>query len=83
MFYCCSFLASAPSLPDAVLAEGCYSHMFYDCDSLKIKQQDTKTTDDGFVFTCPSNIPAGAVEDMFYGTSGSWAGDPTSGKSYY
>ena len=34
LFYQCTSLTTAPSLPATTLANGCYTHMFYGCSSL-------------------------------------------------
>lgn len=38
MFYGCTSLTTAPSLPATTLATRCYSSMFYGCTSIKIPQ---------------------------------------------
>ena len=57
MFYGCTSLTSAPSLPATTLASSCYSGMFYGCTSLT---------------AAPSSLPATTLVDscysyMFYG----------------
>lgn len=86
MFSSCTSLVSAPTLSATELAEDCYSCMFEDCTSLHIKQQDTKTGDEGFILTCPeeSKIPTNAVANMFAGCiCTGFDGTPTPNKSYY
>ena len=78
MFYGCTSLTKAPNLPAITLVENCYSSMFKNCTSLKIR-----TTTGTKVFTCPSNIPSGAVYNMFSNTGGSFTGTPTAGNTYY
>ncbi|MCQ3907294.1 MAG: hypothetical protein MJ219_00595 [Mycoplasmoidaceae bacterium] len=58
--------------------------MFSGCISLEVRQQDTKTVDEGFIFTCPTDLPDYAVVQMFASciTTG-FTGDPTPGYSYY
>ena len=51
MFYGCTNLTAAPSLPATTLAESCYSYMFYGCTSL------TAT---------PSSLPATTLVDSCY-----------------
>ena len=56
MFYGCTSLTAAPSLPATTLADRCYSHMFLDCTSL----------------TAAPSLPATTLADscyfnMFYG----------------
>ena len=57
MFYGCTSLTAAPSLPATTLASSCYSDMFYGCTSLT---------------AAPSSLPATTLADycysyMFYG----------------
>ena len=78
MFWGCTNLATAPVLPATTLARFCYSYMFSDCTKLKVNN-----TSGNKIFTCPSNIPYRAVEDMFYNTGGTFTGTPTSGNTYY
>ena len=78
MFYGCTSLTTAPNLPAITLVENCYSGMFQNCTSLKIS-----ATTGTKIFTCPSNIPSGAVYNMFSNTGGSFTGTPTAGNTYY
>ncbi len=84
MFKGCTSLTFVPKLPATQLTGGCYLNMFLNCTSLCIREQDEKTTDDGFIFTCP-NVGREPVFGMFRGiSSGSeFRGDPQVGKSYY
>ena len=56
MFYGCTSLTTAPSLPATTLAENCYSYMFYGCTSLTTAPSLPATTLANY---CYSN--------MFYG----------------
>ena len=78
MFQNCTSLTTAPKLFATTFAISCCRHMFFGCTLLKIS--DTTGTK---IFTCPSNIPSGAVSDMFYDTGGSFTGTPTAGNTYY
>ena len=78
MFYHCSSLTKAPELPATTLIAGCYNYMFNGCTSLKIN-----TSSGTKIFTCPSDIPINAVDNMFGSTGGSFTGTPTSGNTYY
>ena len=78
MFYRCSSLTKAPELPATTLIAGCYNYMFNGCTSLKIN-----TSSGTKIFTCPSDIPINAVDNMFGSTGGSFTGTPTSGNTYY
>ena len=78
MFQGCSSLKSAPLLPASTLNDHCYAQMFTDCTSLKVGiSSGTK------IFTCPSNIPNFAVDNMFTNTGGTFKGTPTAGNTYY
>ncbi len=84
MFCECASLTSTPELPATQLVNYCYSGMFIGCYSLKIRQQETKTGDEGFIFTCPSQSDLdGPVEYMFVDTDSSFTNDPVTGFSYY
>ncbi|MCQ3907287.1 MAG: hypothetical protein MJ219_00560 [Mycoplasmoidaceae bacterium] len=86
MFKDCKNLTTVPNLPATTLAEECYYKMFDGCTSLKIKQQDTKTEDEGYIFTCPGEggIPKNAVTNMFHDCACTGFEDtPNPGKSYY
>lgn len=78
MFYGCTSLAIAPELPATTLDYNCYNSMFNGCTNLKVN-----ITSGNKIFTCPTSIPSGAVDDMFAGTGGSFTGTPTAGVTYY
>lgn len=78
MFYSCKELTSATELPATALTDGCYGNMFYGCTKLKVNDSSGNK-----IFTCPSAIPTGAVDDMFRRTGGSFTGTPTAGTTYY
>lgn len=78
MFYGCTNLTTAPVLPATTLEIGCYQAMFQNCSKLKVN-----TASGSKIFTCPSTIPEGAVNDMFAGTGGTFTGTPTAGSTYY
>ena len=78
MFYGCTSLTVAPELPATTLAVSCYAYMFDDCVNLKVN-----TLSGNKIFTCPSTIPSVAVNNMFRGTGGTFAGTPTAGNTYY
>ncbi len=78
MFYNCTNLIACPELPATTLESYCYRYMFYRCTKLKVN-----TSSGTKIFTCPSTIPSGAVNDMFYYTGGSFKGTPTAGNTYY
>ena len=85
MFRGCTSLTTAPELPATTLAENCYRFMFFDC--VKIKLSTTQTGE----YQTPYRIPisgAGttatdALENMFYGTGGTFTGTPEINTTYY
>lgn len=82
MFCGCNSLNKITSVISSTdLATGCYSHMFYNCYNLKIKENDD--TSATLIFTCPEDIPDDAINSMFGGTGGTFKGTPTPGNSYY
>lgn len=78
MFYGCTSLAIVPELSATTLDYNCYNSMFNGCTNLKVN-----TTSGNKIFTCPTSIPYGAVDDMFTGTGGAFTGTPTAGVTYY
>ena len=78
MFSVCTNLTTAPELPATTLAGECYYSMFDGCTKLKVND-----TSGNKIFTCPSNIPYGAVTNMFSNTGGTFTGTPTEGNAYY
>ena len=80
IFQGCTSLTTAPSLPATTLAGSCYSYMFNGCSKLKVNQNGSGNK----IFTCPSTSGLSySVDDMFYGTGGSFTGTPTTGNTYY
>ena len=79
MFYGCTSLTTAPELPATTLDVDCYNSMFRGCTKLKVNQNGSGTK----IFTCPSTSGVTTpVDSMFYGTGGSFTGDPTQGNTY-
>ena len=78
MFTYCSNLITAPELLATTLKPYCYAFMFEGCTKLKVN-----TSSGNKIFTCPSDIPIMAVNNMFGSTGGSFTGEPTSGNTYY
>ena len=78
MFSNCTSLTVAPLLSDTTLVTNCYTCMFSNCTSLKVNN-----TSGAKIFTCPSNLPTGAVVNMFVNTGGSFTDTPTAGNTYY
>ena len=79
MFDSCTSLTTAPELPATTLANDCYYAMFAHCSKLKVNQNGSGNK----IFTCPSTSGlTDPVQGMFYGTGGSFKGDPTTGNTY-
>lgn len=85
MFDSCMNLIAAPELPATVLAEHCYSHMLY-MSSVKISS--TKTGIYQTPWRIPTNgtisgTPTGWRNNMLWGTSGTFTGNPAINTTYY
>ena len=79
MFNRCSSLTTVPNLPATTLANNCYQRMFYSCSKLKVNENGSGNK----IFTCPSTSGLEyPVNEMFYGTGGSFTGTPTQGNTY-
>ena len=85
MFYGCTSLTAAPSLPATTLANYCYSSMFYGCIKIKLS-----TTASG-TYTKSYRIPksgtgttaSSALNNMFANTGGTFKGTPEINTTYY
>ena len=90
MFNGCTKLTTVPELPATTLIWCCYSNMFRGC--IKIKLSSTK--DD--IYTISYRIPIDGtgisgdgygyeifLENMFYGTGGTFTGTPSINTIYY
>ena len=85
MFYGCTSLTAAPSLPATTLANYCYSSMFYGCIKIKLS-----TTASG-TYTKSYRIPksgtgttaSSALNYMFANTGGTFTGTPELNTTYY
>lgn len=77
MFQGCINLRTAPKLPATTLVYGCYGEMFKGCSKLNVN-----STSGNKIFTCPSDIPDYAVDEMFTGTYG-LEGTPEADTTYY
>ena len=85
MFYGCTELTSLPSLPATTLAKYCYRYMFQNCTKIKL------STDKTGAYTTAYRIPFSGtgtdanytMDNMFYGTGGTFAGTPTINTTYY
>ena len=82
MFRMCTSLTSLPKLPATNVPTDAYNMMFYGCSSLRISENEA----DGVgLWSLPSGIIGGSNwnNDMLYGTSRDFTGNPTAGKLYY
>lgn len=85
MFADCVSLITIPSLPSTVLKGGCYTYMFRGCVGIKLSEIQNEE------YQTPYRIPtigtgttaAAGLDNMFYGTGGSFAGTPTVNTTYY
>lgn len=85
MFYGCTSLTAAPSLPATTLASHCYYAMFYGCTKIKLS-----TTASG-TYTKSYRIPKNgtgttaymALDNMFVKTGGTFKGTPKINTTYY
>ena len=85
MFYGCTSLTAAPSLPATTLADNCYNSMFYGCTKIKLS-----TTASG-TYTKSYRIPksgtgtaaSSALNNMFSNTGGTFKGTPEINTTYY
>lgn len=85
MFFGCTNLTAAPSLPATTLASNCYRYMFQGCTKIKLS-----TTASG-TYTKSYRIPkngtgttaSGALDSMFANTGGTFKGTPEINTTYY
>lgn len=85
MFYGCTGLTAAPSLPATTLKSNCYSAMFYGCKKIKLSSTASGT------YTKEYRIPksgtgttaADATYNMFANTRGTFTGTPQINTTYY
>ena len=85
MFYGCTNLTTAPALPAATLASNCYQNMFFSCTGLKLSTTMTGIYDTAYRIpkTGTGTTATSALADMFTGTGGTFAGEPTINTTYY
>ena len=85
MFYNCTSLIAAPSLPATTLQSNCYQNMFYGCSLLKF----SATLTGGYVKayripTAGTGVTATSWNtSMLSGTGGTFTSDPVLGTTYY
>ena len=85
MFSGCTSLTTAPELPATTLVRNCYNRMFYGCGSIRLSETQTAE------YSIPYSVPSGgngttassALDNMFAGTGGTFAGTPEINKTYY
>lgn len=85
MFSGCTSLTEAPELPATTLADYCYAGMFRGCTAIKLSATQTGE------YQTPYRIPTSgtgttatvALNNMFYGTGGSFTGTPSINTTYY
>lgn len=85
MFFKCTSLTAAPSLPATTLKPDCYPYMFFNCKKIKLS-----TTASG-TYTKSYRIPksgtgttvSSALDYMFANTGGTFTGTPEINTTYY
>lgn len=85
MFYGCSSLTTAPSLPATTLAISCYSSMFRDCTSIKLAISKSSEYDKEYRIPKLGNgvTATSALNNMFRATGGTFTGTPSINTTYY
>ena len=85
MFASCKNLTMLPKLPAKTLPESCYYNMFYGCTKIKLSTTKTGAYVNAYrvPITGTGTMIAGAMDDMFYGSGGTFASTPTINKTYY
>lgn len=85
MFYNCTSLTQAPTLPATTLKTGCYNYMFQGCT--KIKVSSTRTGEYTVAYRIPTTgtgtTATNALANMFTGTGGTFKGTPKINTTYY
>lgn len=85
MFQNCTSLTTLPALPATTLTRYCYSQMFNWCTSIKVSatQGGDYTQEYRIPTTWTWTIGESSLESMFYGTWGTFTGNPTINTTYY
>ncbi len=80
MFQNCTSLTTVPELPATTLAELCYSEMFQYCTGIKLNASNP-----GTAWSIPADATTASYwnSNMFYGSGGTFKGEPTPGTTYY
>lgn len=85
MFYGCTSLTTAPSLPATTLADSCYSSMFRGCTSIKLAISKSREYDKEYRIPKSGNgvTATSALNNMFKLTGGTFTGTPSINTTYY
>ena len=85
MFYGCTSLTTAPSLPATTLANYCYYRMFRNCASIKLAISKSREYDKEYRIPKSGNgvTATSALNDMFVDTGGTFTGTPEINTTYY
>ena len=85
MFYSCTSLTTAPSLPATTLATRCYDYMFYNCTSIKLAISKSLEYDKEYRIPKSGNgvTATSALNNMFKLTGGTFTGTPSINTTYY
>lgn len=85
MFYGCTSLTTAPSLPATTLAIYCYYSMFRGCTSIKLAISQSSEYDKEYRIPKSGNgaNSYNALKNMFAGTGGTFTGTPSINTTYY
>lgn len=86
MFYGCTSLTSLPELPATTLSGTCYFGMFGNCTGIKLSTTQTAEYKTSWRIPSSGTIPSEPSNwghDMFYGTGGTFTGDPSINTTYY
>ncbi len=85
MFYGCTSLTTAPSLPATKLAERCYYGMFYGCTAFKVSE--TKTGSYQYPWRIPTSGTGSTATSwntgMLTNTGGPYTSAPVINTTYY
>jgi uncharacterized repeat protein (TIGR02543 family) len=86
MFYGCTGLTTAPSLPATTLADFCYEYMFSGCTALKVSTTQTDTYQYAWRIPTSGQGTTATVNwnyNMLYNTGGTFKGNPNIDTTYY
>ena len=85
MFYGCTSLTTAPSLPATTLANRCYLSMFYGCTKIKVAVSKSSEYDKEYRIPKSGNgvTATSALIGMFKLTGGTFTGTPEINTTYY